>query len=112
MIFSDQLITLIILSTLVGGYLIDSLAEYLNIKHLSSNLPHEFSDVYDTKKYAKSQEYLKVNTRFGFISSSFNLVILLAFWFGGGFGVLDTLSEALDKTQSYPVFYLQGYCCF
>ncbi len=79
MIFSEHFITALILSTLLGGYLIDSLAEYLNIQHLSPELPHEFSDVYDTDKYARSQEYLKVNTRFGFITESFDLVILLSF---------------------------------
>ena len=47
MFFSDQLITIIILSALVGGYLINSLADFLNIKHLNPELPNEFSDVYD-----------------------------------------------------------------
>ncbi len=95
MFFSDQLITIIILSTLIIGYLVDSLAEFMNIKHLDPQLPDEFSDVYDTAKYAKSQLYLKVNTRFGFICASFDLVILLAFWFGGGFGLLDTFIRGL-----------------
>ncbi|MBW1637063.1 MAG: M48 family metallopeptidase [Deltaproteobacteria bacterium] len=97
MFFSDQLITIIILSTLIIGYLIDSLAEYMNIKHLSPQLPDEFSDVYDTAKYAKSQHYLKVNTRFGFITSSFDLLLLLTFWFGGGFGILDSFVRGLGQ---------------
>ncbi|ACN14655.1 endopeptidase family protein [Desulforapulum autotrophicum HRM2] len=97
MFFSEHFITTLILVTLIGGYLIDSLAEYLNIRHLNPNLPHEFSDVYDTDKYARSQEYLKVNTRFGFITASFDLTILLIFWFGGGFGVLDTFVRGLGQ---------------
>ena len=97
MIFSEHFITTLILATLVIGYLINSLAEYLNIQHLSPELPHEFLDVYDTDKYARSQEYLKVNTRFGFITASFDLVILLIFWFGGGFGVLDTFVRSLGQ---------------
>ena len=97
MFFSDQLITIVILSALVGGYLINSLADFLNIKHLNPELPNEFSDVYDNSKYAKSQHYLKVNTRFGFITSSFDLVILLTFWFGGGFGILDNFVRGLGQ---------------
>jgi STE24 endopeptidase len=99
MFFSEHFITTLILATLMIGYLINSLAEYLNIRYLNPNLPHEFSDVYDTDKYAKSQEYLKVNTRFGFITESFDLVILLAFWFGGGFGVLDTFVRGLGQNS-------------
>jgi STE24 endopeptidase len=99
MIFSQHFITALILVTLIGGYLIDSLAEYLNIAHLTPNLPQEFSDVYDTDKYARSQEYLKVNTRFGFITASFDLFILLIFWFGGGFGVLDTFVRGFGQSN-------------
>ncbi|MCP3942892.1 MAG: M48 family metallopeptidase [Desulfobacteraceae bacterium] len=97
MFFSDQLITIIILSTLIGGYLMNSLAQFLNIKYLNPQLPHEFSDVYDNTKYANSQHYLKVNTRFGFITSSFDLFILMAFWFGGGFGFLDTFVRSFGQ---------------
>jgi len=97
MFFSDQFIVFIILTTLIGGYLMNALADFLNIKNINPQLPGDFSDVFDSATYAKSQQYLKVNTRFGFICSSFDLVVLLVFWFSGGFGILDTFVRNLGQ---------------
>ncbi|MEX2463173.1 MAG: M48 family metallopeptidase, partial [Balneolaceae bacterium] len=51
---------------------------------------------YDEETYAKSQEYTRVNTKFGFIAGSFDLVILLGFWFAGGFNWLDQWARGFD----------------
>ncbi|MEH0020817.1 MAG: M48 family metallopeptidase [Desulfobacter sp.] len=91
MFFSDQVITAIILVTLIGSYLVSSLADFLNIGNVNPSLPETFSDVYDSARYESSQKYLKATTRMGLVSSGFDLVILLAFWFYGGFGILDTV---------------------
>jgi STE24 endopeptidase len=70
---------------------IENAAEVLNLRRLSFGLPPEFSDVYDAETYAKSQRYTRVSTRFGFLSTGFDLVVSLAFWLAGGFGWLDGL---------------------
>jgi STE24 endopeptidase len=77
--------TVIILSAVIIGFLLDIISELLNLKNLSTKLPKEFEDVYSSDDYKKSQEYTKVNTKFGFISSTFSLIVLLFFWFLGGF---------------------------
>ncbi|MDA3790430.1 MAG: M48 family metallopeptidase [Desulfobacula sp.] len=112
MLFSDQFIIIIILSTLVGGYFIDNLAGFLNLNNLNPELPHEFSDVYDNTKYARSQHYLKVNTRFGFITTSIDLIILLMFWFGGGFGILDTFVRTLGQNTIVSGLLFTGILVF
>lgn len=81
----------IILATLLISFLLENISEILNLRNLSSDLPEEFKDTYDSEAYRKSQEYTKVNTKFGFLTSSFNLIILLVFWFTGGFNYLDLL---------------------
>jgi STE24 endopeptidase len=73
------------------GFLLDLIADHLNIKHLKTDLPSEFKGVYSEEKYKKSQEYLKENTRFGFITSTFSMIVLLVFWCLGGFNWLDLL---------------------
>jgi STE24 endopeptidase len=73
----------------------ESVAEVLNLRRLSSDLPPEFSEIYDPETYAKSQHYTRVKTRFGFWSAGFDLVALLAFWLAGGFGWLDGLLRDL-----------------
>ncbi len=80
---------IIILIAMLGEYLLGLITGLLNIKSLQPELPQEFSDVYDADKYRRSQEYTRVNTRFGFITSTFSLVVTLVFWFAGGFNWLD-----------------------
>jgi len=89
-------IAVIILITLLADFILHTAADILNLKNLTSELPDEFSDMYDAEKYTKAQEYLKINTRFGWISSSFDVIILLIFWFGKGFVYLDLWVKSLE----------------
>ncbi len=81
-----------VLSTLIGYYLLDSLAKLLNLKSLETQVPSEFSDVYDENRYRRSQEYTRTNTWFELVVSTTTLTALLAFWFLGrlrGFGPVN-----------------------
>ena len=79
----------VILVTLIAVYLLNLTADHLNLQMVRTDLPDEFKDVYDKETYKKSQEYLKVNTRFGWLTSSFSLFVLIIFWFFKGFQLLD-----------------------
>ncbi len=87
---------MIILSTLLIEFILSLIADLLNLQHLSGDLPDEFKDVYNAVAYQKSQDYTRVNTRFGFLTSSFNLILILLFWFGSGFNMLDTLVRSWE----------------
>lgn len=79
----------IILATILFDFLLDLSTNQLNLAALKKDVPQEFSEVYDADTYAKSQEYTKVQTRFGYLTGTFDLIVLLAFWFAGGFNWLD-----------------------
>ena len=79
----------IVLAAIVGIYLLDLASEWLNLKALKPELPETFADVFDADKYAKSQDYTRVTTRFGFVESGFGLLLFLVFWLSGGFGWLN-----------------------
>ncbi len=79
----------IILAALLLDYVLNLVADYLNLKHLKKELPDEFSDVYDEDEYRRSQEYTRDRTRFGFVNSTFGIAVILIFWFAGGFNWLD-----------------------
>ncbi|MFQ5677322.1 MAG: M48 family metallopeptidase, partial [bacterium] len=79
----------IIITTLTLGFILSLITEILNLKALRTNLPEEFEGVYDAEAYKKSQEYTRVKTKFGFIISTFRLVVTLVFWFSGGFNFVD-----------------------
>jgi len=97
MLLTDQAITVIILATLITGFMMNLLADYLNIGNLTPGLPQAFSDVYDTQRYERSQHYLKATTRMGLISSSVDLALLLVFWFWGGFNILDEFIRGMNQ---------------
>lgn len=80
----------IILAALLAGYFLKILADLLNLRALRREAPGRLRDIYEAGAYARSQEYTRVETRFGFVTSTFDLAVLLAFWFSGGFSWLDT----------------------
>ena len=82
-------IAVVILCALVADFILNRVADALNLKHLKSELPEAFERVYDQDRYRRSQRYLKVNTLFGWITSSFDLLVILAVWFAKGFPLLD-----------------------
>ena len=86
-----NLIGIIILVTLVAVFLLNFAAEYLNLRCQAKELPESVRGVYSPEKYQKSKDYLRTRTRFGWVSTAFDLLLLLGFWFAGGFEMLDSL---------------------
>lgn len=82
----------IILFAMVGGYLLELVADLLNLKALKPMPPQELVGLYDPAEYEKSQAYTIETTKFGIIKSSFSLVLSLVFWFAGGFRIFDDLA--------------------
>ena len=86
---------LIILVALLGEYLLHLVSGALNVRAFSPTLPAEFAGVFDDGKYVRAQRYTATRTRFGLIRGAFDLAVVLAFWFAGGFAWLDTLARGL-----------------
>ncbi len=84
-------IFIIIVSIVVFGYLLERYLNFLNSRKWTDKLPEELNDVYEAGKYKKSQEYKRVNDRFGLLTSSFSLVIILLMLFLKGFSFVDNL---------------------
>jgi len=81
----------IIVAALLLRFLMDAVAEILNLGHVRTDVPAEFEGVYDAERYATSQRYLLDTTRTGLVhdivSTSVQLVLILL----GGFYLLDSL---------------------
>lgn len=82
---------IVILTALLAQYTLSLIANLLNLRALRPELPAEFVGVYDADAYRQSQEYTRVQTKFGFITSTFDLLLTLCFWFAGGFNYLDKI---------------------
>lgn len=90
---------ILVLAALLLDWLLGIVADVLNLRALRPELPAEFKGVYDAETYAKSQEYTRVRTRFGWIPSTVHLASLLAFWFLGGFAWLDDAVVSLGWSE-------------
>lgn len=86
----------VILATLLVDDAFNILADALNLRALRTRVPDEFEGACDPGTYRKSQNYTRVNTRFGFLTSTFSLAVLLVFWFTGGFNYLDRFVRRWD----------------
>lgn len=91
-----NIFAVIILFTLLVDFVLNLAADFYNLKSLDKGLPDEFRDVYDEETYDKSQQYTKVRTKFGLLTSTFNLALLLVFWFAGGFNWLDEVVRSWE----------------
>jgi len=91
-----NIFAVIILATLAIDFILNLVSDYLNLKSLDTGLPGEFQDVYDEETYDKSQRYTKERTKFGILTSIFNLGLLLVFWFAGGFQWLDEIVRSWE----------------
>jgi len=88
-----SLLTLILFA-LITTHLLESALSFLNLKTLSPRLPEEFTSIYSSEEYAKSQEYTRATTRFGLLVSSLDLVLLIGFILLGGFPFLNDLAAS------------------
>ena len=88
-----------VLATVLGFFLIDVVSRMMNLGSLKPELPATFADVFDKSAYAKSQAYTRERTRFGLFGDTASLLILLAFWWLGGFGWLDETVRGYTENQ-------------
>ncbi|OPL16335.1 MAG: peptidase M48 [delta proteobacterium ML8_D] len=84
-----------ILLILIIRYLLDLVSDWMNVRHVSTEIPVEFKGYYDAEKYRKSQNYLRENTGFGIFVDTIQTVITIAFVLFGGFNVVDRISISL-----------------
>ena len=91
----------IVLISLLFGYFVELLSTVLNLKSLHPDPPQGLDDVYGVEEYRKSQEYTRVRSKFGLLSSSFDTVVLLIFWFIGGFNYVDQMIRSMGWNDTF-----------
>jgi STE24 endopeptidase len=86
--------SIIILVALILEFTLELVGNQLNLSALKLELPPTLQGLYKAEDYRKSQEYIRATTRFGLIGNSFTLILLLTFWFSGGFNWFDQVVRA------------------
>jgi STE24 endopeptidase len=90
---------LVLLVSLIGLHVLETVATLLNLRRLDPRLPEEFAGVFSEADYAKSQEYARESERFDLMAGTFRLLVFLGFWLGGGFAWLDGLVRGMAEGE-------------
>ena len=87
----------IIIAIIIIDFIVDKVLDALNAKHFNDALPTELQDVYDDEEYKKSQRYKATNYKFGLLTSTFSIVLTLAFLGLDGFEYIDDFARRFSE---------------
>jgi len=90
---------LFILGSVLGLFVLEVVAVWLNVRHLRRPLPDEFSDVFDAETFARSQAYSRENARHDLLAGAVRLAVFLVFWLAGGFPWLHRLVSGWSESS-------------
>jgi STE24 endopeptidase len=96
---TPQILFFIIIGIIIIDFIIDKYIDYLNAKHFNDKIPDELKDVYNEEEYYKSQSYKKENYQFSLITSSFSIIVTLAFFVFKGFAWVDELARSYSDND-------------
>ncbi|MDC7993935.1 M48 family metallopeptidase [Altibacter sp. HG106] len=98
---SPEVLFYILIGIIILNFIWDTALGLLNANHFDDPVPEELQGVFEEGEYQKSQRYKKASFRFGLLSSSFSLVVTLAFFFLEGFAWVDAIARSVT---SHPVW--------
>lgn len=87
----------IIIAILIISFIVDKILDALNAKHFNDPVPQELQDVYEEDDYLKSQNYKKTNYKFGLFTSTFSIILTLAFLVFDGFEFVDNIARSYSE---------------
>lgn len=85
----------VILAANAGMYLLDTVANRLNLRALKPELPREFEGIYDREEYRRFLDYTAATANFERVEATWDLAVLLGFWLLGGYDWLDRAVRTL-----------------
>ncbi|MEE4164388.1 MAG: M48 family metallopeptidase [Desulfocapsaceae bacterium] len=90
---------LFILAVIILHYALSIAVSTLNIKALSTTLPKEFEDTFDSEKYRESQEYTTATTHLRLVEDSVSTALTIGFLLLGGFNVIDRFARSFQFSE-------------
>jgi len=89
----------IIIGIIIIDFIIDKIIDAVNAKHFDDPVPSELADVYEKDEYEKSQSYKKERFKFGLITSTFSVLLTLAFIIFDGFAYVDQIARSISDNS-------------
>ena len=87
---------LFILAVILISFILEGVVSLLNVRSLDPRLPVEFADVFDQEKYAQSQKYTRMTTRFGLVQNTIMTILTVLFILLGGFNWIDQVARSFS----------------
>ena len=84
----------IVLTSLVAVFALKRAADLLNLSCLKGDPPEEFKDVLDGETHAKALAYERARLVYSMAAASYDLLLVLGFWFFGGFAAWDVVARS------------------
>jgi STE24 endopeptidase len=80
----------------IGLYKLELFATFLNLSALSPTIPERLRHSMNEEDHEQMLEYTRISAKFDVVQSSIPLVFFLAFWWIGGFSLLDNRLQNLQ----------------
>jgi STE24 endopeptidase len=96
-----MIIFYVIIGILILDYGFEQYLEFLNRKNRSVSLPDRLKGIYNAEEYKKSQQYEADNQKLSFISSTFNLVLIISFISLDGFALVDNIARDITENSLF-----------
>jgi STE24 endopeptidase len=90
---------LLIVFIIIFNYVLERILDFLNSKQWSETLPEELNGIYDAEQYKKSQNYKRINDKFGLLTNTFSFLVVITMLFFHVFGFIDQYARSItDNT--------------
>ncbi len=94
-----NLFFVLIIVIILFDYILEQYLEYLNSTKRGKTLPKELRDVFNDDEYRKQQDYEKTTGKFGYITSTFSLIVMLLMFFFDGFASVDIIAKTITSNS-------------
>ena len=102
----------IFIAIIIISFIVDKFLDTLNSKHFDDKIPEKLADVYDKEEYKKSQSYKKTNAKFSNLTSTFSIILTLAFFFLDGFKYVDNFARTFTDNPILVALVFFGVIMF
>ncbi len=102
---SPQVLFYIIIGILSFEFVLERSLSYLNFSWYSKPVPTVVNDVYNEEEYRRSQEYKKINFKFGTISATVSFLATILFLFLDGFAIVDGWARSMASNDIMVAIY-------
>jgi len=91
--------SLLVLVCLLFPFMIEFVSQLLQRSWIGRKVPDELKDIYEESEYNTSNAYTKEKSTYGLVKDVWDQILFIAFWFVGGFGMLQEYTNGLGLSE-------------